>query len=264
MGGLGNQMFQAAHAYSQSLKHNRPSVFFNECQTNLQGNTVNSYINNIFSKLNFVDKINDLEMVTSNGWYYNEINPVENNTIFFGYYQSSKNFLGYDDEIIKLFSPNEDFVTKMLNKYPQLENDNTVSLHVRRGDYLSFPNVHPVISTSYIDKCLNMLNEKDFIFCFSDDKEWVKQNIRYNNIIFVDGLLDYEELWLMSLCKHNILSNSTFSWWGAFLNKNKNKQVFAPSMWFALDGPNNYNDIFEKNWNIINVENINGNLILKQ
>ena len=68
----------------------------------------------------------------------------------------------------------------------------------------------------------------------------------------------------MSLCNHNILSNSTFSWWGAFLNKNKNKQVFAPSMWFALDGPNNYNEIFEKNWNIINVENINGDLILKQ
>lgn len=263
MGGLGNQMFQAAHVYSQSLKHNRPAVFFNESQTNLQGNNVNTYVQNIFSKLNFVNKINDLEFVYCNEWYYNEINPSENNTIFHGYFQSSKNFLGFNNEIIDLFSPNDDFLSKIYDKYPQLNNDNTVSIHVRRGDYLSFPNVHPVVSTSYVDKCLNMIDNKDYLFCFSDDKEWVKHNIKHDNIIYVDGLLDYEELWLMSLCKNNIISNSTFSWWGAFLNKNNNKQVFAPSIWFALDGPNNYSDIFEENWIIIDLENVNGELLIK-
>jgi hypothetical protein len=76
-------------------------------------------------------------------------------------------------------------------------------------------------------------------------------------------LKDYIELWLMSLCKNNILSNSSFSWWGSFLNENLNKKIIAPSVWFGPKGPKNYSDIFENNWQIINVHFENGELNVK-
>ena len=71
---------------------------------------------------------------------------------------------------------------------------------------------------------------------------------------------DYIELWLMSLCKNNILSNSSFSWWGSYLNENKNKIVVAPSVWFGPNGPKIFSDIFEPYWKIINVLSYEGEL----
>ena len=77
-------------------------------------------------------------------------------------------------------------------------------------------------------------------------------------MIIVEEDEDYKEIWLMSLCKNNIICNSTFSWWGSFLNRNENKKVIAPSIWFGTGGPSNFSDIYESNWIIINVESKNG------
>jgi hypothetical protein len=91
----------------------------------------------------------------------------------------------------------------------------------------------------------------------------VKQNLSFDNCVFVDESEDYLELWLMGLCKNHIMSNSTFSWWGTFLNKNINKKIVAPSTWFGPDGPNP-KDIYESYWNLVNVEYNNGTLNLKK
>jgi hypothetical protein len=140
-------------------------------------------------------------------------------------------------------------------------NINSVSIHVRRGDYLNISNVLPVIDKSYIDKSLELIPEKSHIFIFSNDKNWVRENLNYDNVTIVDDLEDYEELWMISLCNHNIISNSSFSWWGAFLNKHKDKKVLCPSVWFGPDGEKKWDDIYESDWIKIPVEFSDGKLI---
>jgi len=99
----------------------------------------------------------------------------------------------------------------------------------------------------YIDKILKKVPFTDNIFLFGDDKEFLRENFSDENIILVEEE-DWYEMWMMSLCKINIIANSTFSWWGAFLNKNPEKIVYAPSIWFGPRGPKNYQDIYETDW----------------
>lgn len=261
MGGLGNQLFQAAHALAQGLKNNREVVFVPRSWTPMQGRQTEFYLNNIFRNLKFIDNIDNFEKIVEGPWEYSEVNPSENNTVFDGYFQSSKNFFGFDEKLIEIFSPSESFVEEILMKYPQLKNENTLSIHVRKGDYLQNPDIHPSVSLSYISKALELIGSYSHVFIFSDDIEWMRQNINLENVTYVNENEDYKELWMMSLCTNNIICNSTFSWWGSFLNKNKNKKIIAPSLWFGPRGPRNHHDIFQSDWIIINVEYKNGELI---
>lgn len=259
MGGLGNQMFQASHAYAQGLKHNRPVLLTPYSNTKLQGRPVKYYLKNIFKHFEFIESIPDFVRVSEGDWEFSEINPSNKNTLFTGYFQSSKNFLGYDNVIKNLFSPDEMSISFIIKKYPELLYPNTLSIHVRKGDYLSSPTIHPTVSKSYIEKAISLINGYTHLFIFSDDKLWVKNNLNYHSMTIVDEE-DYVEIWMMSLCSNNIISNSTFSWWGNFLNKNENKKTIAPSIWFGHQGPKNFKDIYQLDWTIINVESINGML----
>ena len=259
MGGLGNQLFQASHAIAKGLTHNREVVFVPKSWTPMQGRQTKNYVNNIFRNLKFVDSINGFEKVSEGSWEFNEVPVKDGNIVFDGYFQSSKNFDSHFDEIRNLFSPTQEFIEEMYQTHPELKKDKTLSLHVRKGDFLMNPDIHPTIGISYIEKCIKEFGEWSHLFIFSDDKNWLKENLKLENATFIDDE-DYKELWLMSLCKNNIISNSSFSWWGSFLNKNINKKVFAPSMWFGPRGPRNFNDIFQPEWTIINVEYINGSL----
>jgi len=100
---------------------------------------------------------------------------------------------------------------------------------------------------------LKEIGEYTHVFVFSDDKDWAKENLKFENVTYVDDE-DYKEMWLMSLCKNHIMVNSTFSWWGTFLNPNENKKIVAPSMWFGPRGPRNYEDIYESNWTVLEVK----------
>lgn len=159
----------------------------------------------------------------------------------------------------QIFSPTTEDLNFLLEKYPTLDSPKSLSVHIRLGDYLKNPSIHPVVSIEYIKKSLDVVGEYDFVHIFCDDKKWVSDNLKLENSVIIDEE-DYLEMWAMSLCKNNIISNSTFSWWGSFLNKNKNKIVVTPSIWFGESGPKKYNDIYENNWKIINVKNINGKL----
>ena len=261
MGGLGNQMFQIANAYSQGLDGSVDTVFRPFSQTNLQGHQTEKYVNNIFKKIKFVNSLEDYARYYEPNWHYNDKKFLWDKSIeFYGYYQSSKNFLSFSNEVISLFEMDYETKNYLLEKYNQLYHPDNISIHVRRGDYVNYPNTHPVISKSYIDSSLNEIGKYDYIFVFTDDKNWVKNNLNYNNMIFVDEE-DYIELWLMSLCKNNILSNSSFSWWGSFLNTNKNKKIIAPSIWFGPEGPKNFQDIYEPYWTVLNVTIKDGELI---
>jgi len=263
MGGLGNQMFQIANAYAQSLKNNIDCFFRPKSQISHQGNDATEYVSNIFKKLNFKNELSGYQTYHEPNWHFNERNLLWSTPIeFYGYYQSSKNFLGYDNEIKNLFSIDNETTKYLIEKYPNILLDNTLSIHLRRGDYKKFPNIHPTVSKSYIDKALTLVGEYSHVFIFSDDKNWVQENINLKNSTVVSEK-DYIELWFMSLCKNNILSNSSFSWWGSFLNENPNKKIISPSVWFGPEGPKNYSDIFEDNWQIINVHFENGELNVK-
>lgn len=257
MGGLGNQMFQAAHAYAQGLKHNRPVFLTPFSNTKLQGRPVKYYLNNIFKHFEFTETILNFVKIDEGNWEYSEITPSSKNTVFTGYFQSSKNFLGYDNIIKDLFSPDKVNINLLISKYPELLYPNTLSIHVRKGDYLNSPTIHPTVSKSYIEQAISLINGYTHLFIFSDDKLWVKNNLNFSSTTVVDEE-DYIEIWMMSLCSNNIISNSTFSWWGSYLNKNENKKIIAPSIWFGERGPKNFSDIYQSDWTVINVELKNG------
>jgi hypothetical protein len=260
MGGLGNQMFQIAHAMAQGLKNKSVSKFIPFSYTPMQASQPTKYINNIFKNINFVGDLPKTKKIFAPFEFvdlkFETTEPIE----FVGYFQSSKNFLGYGEKIKEIFLPTDEFFQKITQKYPTLKDKNTISLHVRRGDYVKIPQILPTLDKSYFDKAIEYNKEYDTLFIFSDDKLWVKENLSYENMIIVDGLEDYEELWMMSLCKNNIISNSSFSWWGAYLNNNLTKKVFAPSLWFGPQGESNYHDIYENNWILINVRHENNKL----
>jgi hypothetical protein len=253
MGGLGNQLFQISHTLSQSWKHGVGCYFLPKSETPGNGNQPTKYLDNIFRDITFKDE--DVFDVMLRERHFNEANiqiPNDKSIKFWGYFQSSKNFFNFDEKIKNIFGPTSDFKNKILKKYPEL-NDVSTSIHVRRGDYLTISNILPVVDKSYFDYCLKQIENIGKIYIFTNDSEWVTENLNYENSVIVSDLEDYEELWMMSLCTNNIISNSSFSWWSAFLNRNENKKVFVPNIWFGPNGIHPYNNIYEPSWEKINV-----------
>jgi hypothetical protein len=170
-----------------------------------------------------------------------------------GYFQSEKYFVDVREDILNLFEIDEDTKSYLSNKYSNLLSGNTCSIHIRRGDYLNLPNFHPTQDISYyMDGCNIIGNEANYLI-FSDDIEWCYKNFNFiKNRTFISGNTDYQDLYLMSMCNNNIIANSTFSWWGAWLNKNKNKIVVSPKKWFGSEN-NQYNtdDLYCEGWLII-------------
>ena len=254
MGGLGNQMFQISKATAEGLKNNIPVFFRSNAFIPMEGNQPENYKNNIFRNIKFNDIILPTKRITEPSWSYNKIEfTYDQPTEFYGYFQSSKNFLEFKKEIQKMFLPTEEFINKIKKIYPKIFDKNSTSIHVRRGDYLIISEILPVLDKTYFDHSVNTI-DYSHLFIFSNDKEWSKTNLKYKNCTIVEGLKDYEELWLMSLCNHNIMSNSSFSWWGSYLNINQDKKVFCPSVWFGPKGEKNYQDVYEDDWIKINVK----------
>jgi len=257
MGGLGNQLFEAAHALAQGWKHNRYVLFIPKSWTPGQGRGAENYVSNVFRKLRFTDNLDGFTRVTEGPFEYSEVHPVEGHTVFDGYFQSTKNWFGFDDSIREIFQPQRELIDEFYLKYPQLGEENTLSLHVRRSEYLQYPEIHPTITKEYIEKALEIIGSYSTVFVFSDDHQWVKDNLDFPSVVFVNETEDWKELYLMSLCKNHIMSNSTFSWWGSFLNKNVNKKIVAPSTWFGPRGPES-KDIYEPYWHLVQTKWENG------
>jgi hypothetical protein len=106
-----------------------------------------------------------------------------------------------------------------------------------------------VQTIEYYNKSIEHLKDiTDLFIVFSDDIEWCKNNIKSENIIYIQDEKDYIEIYLMSLCDNNIISNSSFSWWGAWLNRNENKIVIGPKIWFGSEIQHNTSDILPEKW----------------
>ena len=138
----------------------------------------------------------------------------------------------------------------------QIDARKSVSLHVRRGDFVNNPQTfshHGVCEPGYYREAIGKIKEQHTdleVFVFSDDMDWAKANITTDlPVTFVNGAgrQDFEDLYLMSLCRHNIIANSSFSWWGAWLNPNPEKIVVAPARWFN-DKNTDTKDLLPPEW----------------
>ena len=174
------------------------------------------------------------------------------NTYFDGHWQCYKYLEKIREILLQEFSPKKNL--KGIN------NANSVSIHVRRGDYIhnsEVNKVHGLCSPDYYNRAINTIASKvinPHFFLFSDDIDWVKKNFQINYPATAIDCNDinsgYIDMMLMKDCKHNILANSSFSWWGAWLNKNPEKIVIAPDKWFNDD--RNTNDLILEDWIRIN------------
>lgn len=190
---------------------------------------------------------------------YMEINIKEHKNYYIdGYYQCSKYFDSIKDIILKEFTPKNDCEKENEKLYELIEKTNSVCVTIRRGDYVSNPEYKRrffVCDKDYFYRAseqIEKLLEKPTYFVFSDDVEWAKENIKFGENTYYESGKDSveEKIRLMSMCKHFIISNSSFSWWAQYLSKNKNKIVVAPSIWFT-DGTKG--DIYQEEWKLIEI-----------
>lgn len=182
---------------------------------------------------------------------------LKGNIYLDGYWQTEKYFVKIKDILLREFSIKykQDSINTELAM--QIKNTESVSIHIRRGDYISNPKtnqVHGVCSMDYYQKSVNQIVQQFpncHFYIFSDDHSWVKDNFKVNLPMTMvdhnDASTNYEDLRLMSLCNHNIIANSSFSWWGACLNKNSEKIVIAPERWFN-DPTVDTSDLIPENW----------------
>jgi hypothetical protein len=249
-GRLGNQMFEIANVYAQALRHNRS---FRLTTTNGTGDLL-LYKDSMFRKLQFRSDAHVPNMHYITGTYhYTEYKPHDIlPTAFMGYYQSEKFFKDYSENIKWLYEPTEEFVKRAYEDYPQLGYDNTVAIHIRRGDFVIQTDRFPLVTKEYVFEALKQIPDKTYCFVISDDILWCKENLKGENFIYPDYCDPAQALWFMSLCKNFIISNSTFSWWGAYLSKEKNKKVVHPSTWFGpgFQPVENWDsgDVYCENW----------------
>jgi hypothetical protein len=166
---------------------------------------------------------------------------MEDNVMLNGYFQSEKYFIEFEDEIREMFSESEETTEYIDTKYGKLfDSKQLTSIHVRRGDYKKYPEHHPILKLQYYKNAINKFIKqgKSSFLVFSDDLDWCRKNFtgpffKDIEIIYSNNEFDYIDMYLMSRCKNNIIANSSFSWWAAWLNNNNGKTVIAPNKWFG-------------------------------
>lgn len=270
-GGLGNQMFQYAAGLSVATRNN--AELFLDLEY-LNNNVVHNgfELNTIFNISYMPSSDNQIKSILglrSNKWifksllrlnfkfltgshlyvqpyfsYDKKFNKICDNNYLIGYFQSEKYFSNIKDLIRKHFRFKKNLSKKNLHFLRLIKNTNSVSIHVRRGDYVTnqkVSNIHRICSINYYKKAISYIKkniENPHFYIFSDDKEWVIKNFNFERRSTIISLnlnkQNYVDMLLMSRCKHNIIANSSFSWWGSWLNNNENKKTIAPSKWFGV------------------------------
>lgn len=270
IGGLGNQMFSYAFALSLKLKH-KEDVYVDISHFNHYNLHDGFQINEIFNvkEINVATKkeIKKLtryiphyafsriirkflpskskEYIEKQDYVYDEkALSLKTDCYYEGYWQSPLYFYDIDQEIKKMFTFPEPIggnkeTEELMSKV------NSVSIHVRRGDYLNAKSFMGICELDYYEKAIKHINDEiqnPYFFIFSNDIKWCEENLNHllktDNVMFVSnnvGKESYWDMYLMSCCKNMILANSSFSWWAAYLNKNKDAKVLAPKKWVNRD-----------------------------
>lgn len=258
-GGLGNQIFKIFAVISYYIDNCQNYILY----TNNDNGYRKYYWDTLFS--NIGHKVSNdasiLEKYTAPFFHYKELPIFNNDTLLDGYFQSYKYFESKYNEICNMIELKK---KKMIvkEKYNKYDFSNSISMHFRIGDYINIQNSHPILDKNYYLNALEYLLEKDdnlktvYYFTEKHDISEVENNISFlksklPNIEFKyvhDIEEDWEEMLLMSMCEHNIIANSTFSWWGAYFNSNPDKIVCYPSNWFGSGLTHNTDDLFPPKW----------------
>jgi len=287
IGGLGNQMFQYAFARSLALKNKTQlklditgfdNHFNTENYTNrnfelnvfnitseiASAEEISPFIKTKFGKA--IDFISFFLPFKSNHFYLREpyfhffekalTTPAT--AYIDGYWHSEKYFKNIRTVLLEEFSLKEKLTPELIRITEEIKaSNNSVAIHIRKGDYISNPinkAIYKELTADYYQKAIQIIINKfpDAVFyIFSDEPEWFQQNVQTTeNNKFIKmraGNKSYEDLFLMSLCKHNIIANSSFSWWGAWLNTHESKIVIAPQSWY-IGNDKNTKDLIPENW----------------
>jgi len=248
LGGLGNEMFIVANLFALSKDRNVEYCVSNKTESITHRKDEDEWLKTVLRDVKTVSKRPSQikHLYRERGFAHQKIpNPNGIPLEISGYWQTEKYFKHRRQEIIDLFTGyKKDNLDRLLQI---LSWDKTIAIHVRRGDYLKLQHAHVVQTIEYFQTALQKIMEKlnyeslqnmnkDYkIIIFSDDINWCKNNEFFKSLEnkkFIINTKTIEDMYLMSMCSHNIISNSTFSWWGSWLNENPNKIVVAPKLWF--------------------------------
>lgn len=283
-GGLGNQMFQYATArrlaeqhstilkldisgFEQYKLHRYSLHCFHIWEYLATDNEIKNICgeNNLFRKASkkILSKLKNLpyhkpKILTEKYFHFDpKILDAPNNILLNGYWQSEKYFSDIPDILRRelVIKYQQDLMSAKFAE--QIQKTESVSLHVRRTDYVnnSLTNqIHGTCDKEYYTQAVKYIGDRisdPHFFIFSDEPDWARDNLKLGYPTTIvdcnDASRNYEDLRLMSSCKHNIIANSSFSWWGAWLNQNNHKIVIAPKHWFN-DSSKNTKDLIPDQW----------------
>lgn len=263
MGGLGNVLFIVATCFALSKKYKTKLRFY--CHPNLwrdaKRRSVQYY--KMFEKFDIDCENNRKSGITFREpyFFYDSITLDRRiHNCIYGYFQSYKYFDAYKSEFIKmLHNPYQNAVDNQLTQYlleqvAVVNDDSTnlspskknqefefVSIHVRRTDYLTLSDIHLNLGTSYYEEAISHFSkEKSVFLIFSDDVDFIQKEPLFQKLTHKHIITNQDDeycFWLMSACHHNIIANSSYSWWASYINSNPNKVVICPSKWFGPNGP---------------------------
>jgi len=273
MGGLGNQIFQIFTTISYAIKSKNKFVFLSVDKLGGGSTTLRyTYWNTFFSKLkSFLVKElpHPTHVIKEKQFSYNELpihEMINKDILLYGYFQSYKYFQENYEIICKMLDINKK-KQELLDKLG-INNEyfnNIISMHFRIGDYKQIQQIHPIATYNYYEKALTYIknqgikpNENYTILYFCEDGDIddalkiIRQlEMKFSLFKFERGMkeiADWEQLLLMSNCHHNIIANSSFSWWAAYLNNWDDKVVCYPSIWFGSEKKNNITDLCPHTW----------------
>jgi hypothetical protein len=284
MGGLGNQLFQIFTTIATALNHDKMFIFAYDdiSPSSVKRYTFwNSFLNNLIQYTNknnniSSDIIKRFPVYRETHHTFSEIPDNNTHMNLFGYFQSYKYFekhINYINNLIKLDEQRNSIVSRYPNYFINNTNKcfSTISIHFRVGDYKNIQDCHPIMTLNYyINSIRNVfsrdltINNNIIFFYEKNDKDYVYEHFinhikaypyTSHKINFIDidfNIDDWKQMLLMSNCNHNIIANSSFSWWGAYFNNNPYKVVCYPDKWFGPKlSDKNVSDMFPYNWNKI-------------
>jgi hypothetical protein len=244
-GGIGNQLFQVAAGYSYAKKHKKNLVLDVSSWSAGQGRNPLDYSKTIFKNFKFVThRPDNITPIYEQRFNYDELPNEKGHVILHGYFQSLKYFEDVADEFCDLldFSKQEHLKTK-ISKSPNC------AVHLRRGDYIKFSNVHLVCDTNYFRNNIEKFSGYN-IDVYTDSLDIAIKELDGLDVQFIDGVNELNDLYMLTLYDNMICSNSSFSWWGSFLGKKKNK-IVVPNRWF--NNFQDHSDIYRPDFSIYEI-----------